>query len=200
MSRIGRIPVVIPSGVQVTVGDGVVKVKGPKGELSEPLPSVVQAAIKDGRVVLTADLAARRDASALYGTARARLNNMVIGVTQGFTRVLQIVGLGFRVEEITGEPLKGQTMKMNLGKSHPVIFDVPKGLEVKVDPKKTIIELSGASKDLVGAVAAKIRALRPPEPYKGTGIRRQGEHIRKKAGKQAAGAAGAAVGGAGAKK
>ncbi|MBI5881632.1 MAG: 50S ribosomal protein L6 [Elusimicrobia bacterium] len=198
MSRIGRIPVVIPSGVQVAVADGSVKVKGPLGELVLALPSVVNAEVKDGRVLLTADLKARRDASALYGMARSRINNMVHGVSQGFQKTLQIVGMGFRVEETMGDEHKGHTLKLSLGRSHPVMFSVPKGLKVVVDPKKTLITLSGRDKDQLGQIAAELRGLKPPEPYKGTGIRYQNEYVRKKAGKAAAGAAGAA--GAGAKK
>ncbi|MFA6316243.1 MAG: 50S ribosomal protein L6, partial [Elusimicrobiota bacterium] len=186
-------------GVQVAVAGGSVKVKGPLGELALALPSMVKVEVKDGRVVLTADLKVQRDASALYGMARARINNMVHGVSQGFTKTLQIVGMGYRVEEATGDEHKGHSLKLSLGFSHPVLFSVPKGLKVVVDPKKTLITLSGRDKDQVGQTAAELRGLKPPEPYKGTGIRYQNEYVRKKAGKAAAGAAGAA-GGAGAKK
>lgn len=159
---------------------------------------MVRAEIKDGRVLLTADLKASREASALYGMARARINNMVTGVSKGFEKSLQIIGMGFRVEESTGDEKKGHTLRMSLGRSHPVMFAVPKGLKVALDPKKTIITLTGADKDQVGQIAAELRGLKPPEPYKGTGIRYQNEYVRKKAGKAAAGAAGAT--GAGAKK
>jgi large subunit ribosomal protein L6 len=167
----------------------VVTAKGPKGELKEALHSIVKAEVKDGKVLLTADLAAQRDASAIYGMSRARVNNLVQGALHGYSKVLEIVGLGFRAEAV------GQKLTMTLGKSHPVTFEAPKGITVAVDAKKTQITISGASKELVGQTAADIRELRKPEPYKGTGIRYQGEHVRKKAGKTAAGA-GAGAGGA----
>lgn len=182
-------PVPIPKSVQVTVADGVVKAKGPLGELQQKLVYPVTAVVKDGHVLLSADLKAVREASALYGMSRARVNNLLLGVSTGFTKVLDIVGLGFRAEIV------GQKLTMTLGKSHPVIFEAPKGITVGVDPKKTQITLSGPDKDLVGEIAAKIRSLRKPEPYKGTGIRYQGERVRRKAGKTAAGA-GAGAGGA----
>jgi large subunit ribosomal protein L6 len=193
MSRIGKMPVIIPQGVQVSVGQGLVTVKGPKGQLQQRLHELVQAEVKDGKVLLTSDLAAARDASAIYGMTRARIFNMVQGVSSGFAKVLDIVGLGFRAE------VKGQELTLSLGKSHPVKFLAPDGIALSVDPKKTQITVAGPDKDQVGETAAKIRGLREPEPYKGTGIRYQGEHVRKKAGKTAAGAVGAA-GGAGAKK
>lgn len=180
-------PVAIPQGVQVNVANGVVTAKGPKGELKEALHPFVKAEVKDGKVLLTADLNVARDASAIYGMSRARVNNLVQGAAHGFSKVLEIHGLGFRGE------VAGQKLTLTLGKSHPVQFEAPKGVTLTLDPKKTQITISGASRDLVGQVAANIRELRKPEPYKGTGIRYQGEHIRKKAGKTAAGAgAGAA--------
>lgn len=189
MSRIGRMPVLIPKSVQVTLNDGVLSAKGPRGELKQKLVYPVTAEIKDGHVFLSADLKAAHNASALYGMSRARVNNLLLGVSAGFSKVLDIVGIGFRAEAA------GQKLTMTLGKSHPVVFDVPQGVTVAVDPKKTQITLSGADKDLVGETAAMIRALRKPEPYKGTGIRYQGERVRRKAGKTAAGA-GAGAGGA----
>ncbi len=191
MSRIGKKPVIIPSGVQVQVAGSFITVKGPKGELKESLHSYVKAEVKDGQVLLTADLSLAREVSALYGLMRSRVQNMVEGTSKGFSKVLDIVGLGFRAE------VAGQKMTLALGKSHPVIFEAPKGITLSVDPKKTQITVSGINKDLVGEIAAKIRGLREPEPYKGTGIRYQGEHIRRKAGKTAAGAS---AGAAGAKK
>jgi large subunit ribosomal protein L6 len=188
MSRIGKMPVVVPQGVTVTIANGVVTAKGPKGELKEPLNPLVKAEVKDGKVLLTADLKAAKDASAIYGMSRARVQNLVNGAATGYSKILEIVGLGFRAE------VAGQKLTMTLGKSHPVTFEAPKGVTVAVDAKKTQLTVSGASKDLVGQVAANIRELRKPEPYKGTGIRYQGEHIRKKAGKTAAGA-GAGAGG-----
>ena len=194
MSRIGKMPVVIPQGVQVSIADGMVTVKGPKGQLQQRLHPLVRAEVKDGKVLLTADLNAAREASAIYGMSRARVNNMVVGVSSGFVKTLDIVGLGFRAE------VAGQKMTLSLGKSHPVPFTAPAGITLGVDPKKTQITVAGSDKDLVGETAAKIRGLRKPEPYKGTGIRYQGEHIRRKAGKTAAGAGVGVAGAAGAKK
>ena len=194
MSRIGKQPVVIPSGVQVKLDAGVLTAKGPKGELQEALHPYVKAEIKDGKVLLTADLGAAKDASAIWGMTRARLNNLVQGVAVGYNKILEIHGLGFRAE------LAGQKLELSLGKSHKVLFEAPKGITLTVDPKKTQITVAGPDKDQVGEAAAKIRGLREPEPYKGTGIRYQGEYIRKKAGKTAAGAGVGAAGAAGAKK
>lgn len=189
MSRIGKIPIVVPQGVQVQIQPGVVKAKGPQGELQETLPSKIQAELKDGQVVLTADLKAYREISALYGTSRARIANMIHGVHAGFSKVLDVVGLGFKAQ------IAGDKLTLNIGHSHPTEFLVPKGVKVTVDPKNTQITVSGPNKETVGAVAAEIRSLKPPEPYKGTGIRYFGEHIVRKAGKTAAGA-GAGAGGA----
>jgi large subunit ribosomal protein L6 len=181
-------PVVIPSGVTVSIANGVVSAKGPKGELKESLHPVVKAEVKDGKVLLTADLTVAKDASAIYGMSRARVNNLVQGVATGYSKNLEIHGLGFRAE------VAGPKLTLALGKSHPVIYEAPKGVTIAVDAKKTLITVTGANKDLVGQVSAEIRELRKPEPYKGTGIRYQGEHVRKKAGKTAAGA-GAGAGG-----
>jgi large subunit ribosomal protein L6 len=188
MSRIGKQPVVVPSGVTVKIEGARVSAKGPKGELAETLHPAVKAELKDGKVLLTADLEASKDARAVWGMSRARVNNLVIGVASGYSKNLEIVGLGFRAE------IAGQKLTMALGKSHPVIYDAPKGITVTVDAKKTLLTVSGVNKDLVGECAAKIRGLREPEPYKGTGIRYQGEHVRKKAGKTAAGASAGAGG------
>jgi large subunit ribosomal protein L6 len=188
MSRIGKQPVVIPQGVQLKLDGNVVTAKGPKGELKEPLHPYVKAEIKDGKVLLTADISVARDASAIWGMTRARLNNLVLGVATGYSKILEIHGLGFRAE------VAGQKLTLALGKSHPVLFEAPKGITLTVDPKKTVITVSGVSKDMVGEIAAKIRELRKPEPYKGTGIRYQGEYVRKKAGKTAAGASAGAGG------
>ncbi|MDE1975803.1 MAG: 50S ribosomal protein L6 [Elusimicrobia bacterium] len=182
MSRTGKKPIVVPSGVRVEIAQGAVTAKGPKGEGREPLPRAVTAALVEGQIRIAADLKAGKDISALYGLTRARVNNLVQGVAVGYSKVLEIAGLGFRAEAA------GQKLTFSLGKSHPVLFDVPAGVAVAVDPKKTTLTVTGASKDLVGEIAAKIRALRPPEPYKGTGIHYKGEHIRRKAGKTAASA------------
>jgi large subunit ribosomal protein L6 len=174
MSRIGKQPVTVPSGVTVKIEGAKVTAKGPKGELAEVLHPAVKAELKD--------------AKAVWGMSRARLNNLVAGVANGYSKNLEIVGLGFRAE------VMGQKLTMSLGKSHPVIFEAPKGIALTVDAKKTLVTVAGISKDLVGETAAKIRGLREPEPYKGTGIRYQGEHVRKKAGKTAAGASAGAGG------
>lgn len=188
MSRIGKQPVVVPSGVTVKIEGSLVTAKGPKGELQEPLHPAVKAELKEGKVILTADLAAAKDARAIWGMSRARVNNLVAGVATGYSKDLEIHGLGFRAE------VAGQKLTMALGKSHPVTFEAPKGITLAVDAKKTLVTVSGVSKDLVGEIAAKIRGLREPEPYKGTGIRYRGEHVRKKAGKTAAGASAGAGG------
>lgn len=188
MSRIGKQPIVIPSGVQLKLDGNVVTAKGPKGELKESIHPYVKAEIKDGAVILSADISVARDASAIWGMSRARLNNLIHGVAAGYSKVLEIHGLGFRAEVV------GQKITLALGKSHPVVFEAPKGITVAVDAKKTLLTVSGVSKEQVGATAADIRELRKPEPYKGTGIRYQGEYVRKKAGKTAAGA-GAGAGG-----
>lgn len=193
MSRIGKMPVPVPQGTQVQILTGLIKAKGPHGELQEFLPSNVKAELKDGNIVLTADLKTSRDASAIYGTTRARVANMVQGVHAGFVKVLDVVGLGFKAL-VTGDKLT-----LNIGFSHPTEFLIPKGVKIVVDPKSVQITVAGPSKEMVGAVAAAIRSLKPPEPYKGTGIRYFGEHIIRKAGKTAAGA-GAGPGSGGAKK
>ena len=190
MSRIGKIPVVVPQGVQVQIQNGLVKAKGPQGEQQETLPHVVKAELKEGKILLTADLKADKNASALYGTSRARVANLVEGVAKGFTKVLDVVGLGFKAV------VAGEKLTLNIGHSHPTEYAIPKGVKITVDAKTFQITVFGASKELVGATAAAIRAIKPPEPYKGTGIRYFGEHIIRKAGKTAAGAGA----GAGAKK
>ncbi|MBI5245941.1 MAG: 50S ribosomal protein L6 [Elusimicrobia bacterium] len=188
MSRIGKQPVVIPAGVQVKLEGSLVTAKGPKGELKEAMHPYVKAEIKDGAVILSSDITVARDASAIWGMTRARLNNLIQGVAVGYSKVLEIHGLGFRGE------IAGQKLTLAIGKSHPVIFEAPKGVTLTLDPKKTVLTVSGISKDQVGATAADIRELRKPEPYKGTGIRYQGEYVRKKAGKTAAGASAGAGG------
>ncbi len=182
MSRIGKKPVVIPNGVQVTISGPNVKAKGPLGELQEVLPGPISAEVKGGEVLVSADLMSGRNAKALYGTSRARINNAVLGVSAGFSKEMSIVGLGYRAEA------DAKKITLSLGKSHPVLFTIPDGIKVKIDPKKTLVTISGINKDLVGTTAARLRALKRPEPYKGTGIRYKGEVVRRKAGKTAAGA------------
>ena len=178
MSRIGRQPVSIPDGVTVSIGEGQLEVKGPKGTLTGPLPSEVSAEIEDGSVVFSR-VGDTTDVRALHGLARALTNNMVIGVTQGFSKALQIEGVGYRAE------MKGKELVLNLGFSHPVEMPVPEGLSVKVDGTTRLV-VEGIDKQAVGQFAANIRELRPPEPYKGKGIRYEGEYIRRKVGKTGA--------------
>jgi large subunit ribosomal protein L6 len=178
MSRVGKLPVAIPSGVQVSVAGGRVAVKGPKGELSTHVLEGTSVAVADGQVQVSAEKITRNPA---FGTMRANINNMVLGVTTGFTKVLEIVGTGYRAQ------MEGKKLVLQLGFSHPIHYTAPEGITVKVE-NPTRLSISGADKYMVGQVAALIRDFRPPEPYKGKGIKYEGEYIRRKAGK-AAGAA-----------
>jgi large subunit ribosomal protein L6 len=182
MSRIGRKPIPVPAGVKIALQGGQVDVQGPKGKLIVPLPRGITFQQKDG--VLTA-LRDTDDHRALHGLARALVANAVHGVTQGFKKDLDIVGVGYRAE------LKGKVVAFALGKSHPIEFPVPEGIQITVD-KQTHIVVSGADKGKVGQVAADLRALRPPDPYKQKGVRITGERLKKKAGKAGAKAGGAA--------
>lgn len=181
MSRIGKKPIVIPSGVDVTVGDGQVTVKGPKGTLTRAVHGHVSVALEDvdggkGFVVSVRNPDAVGD-RAQWGTARANLANMVTGVTAGFSRSLEINGVGFRVN------VQGQKIVLNLGFSHDVEYLVPEGVTAVAD--KNVLTLTGADREMVGQTAARIRKLRVPEPYKGKGIKYTDETIRRKAGKAA---------------
>ena len=178
MSRIGNMPITVPSGVDITLGETEIKVKGPKGNMSGPLPAVISAALEDGKLVL-ARADEKKETRAQHGLARALANNMVIGVTQGFSKGLEIEGVGYRAE------LKGKKLILTLGFSHPVEMVVPEGLSVAVDGT-TSLKVEGVDKQAVGQFSADIRKLRPPEPYKGKGIRYTGEHIRRKVGKTGA--------------
>lgn len=176
MSRIGRMPVEIPSGVTVRVDGNRVKVSGPKGELSRSFPAELTIASDDKAVQFSRSSNEPRQ-RALHGLARALLNNMVVGVSRGFTRELQVEGVGYRPE------LDGANLVLHVGFSHPVRVPPPKGISFDVDAKARQIRVLGSDKELVGQVAADIRKIRPPEPYKGKGIRYIGEHVRHKAGK-----------------
>lgn len=178
MSRIGKLPVEIPQGITVKRSGDTITVKGPKGELSLDVNNDLTIDISDSEVVVTRpnDLARNRS---LHGLTRSLLANMVEGVSSGFTKKLEIVGVGFRATML------GSNLQLNLGFSHPIIFFPPSEIEIAV-PEPTKIEISGSNKQLVGQVAAKIRKLRPPEPYKGKGVKYAGEQIRRKAGKTAA--------------
>ena len=178
MSRIGKQPVAIPDGVTVSLDEQAIEVKGPKGTLSATLPSVIDAKVEDGQVVFTPQ-ARDKQTSSLFGLARALTNNMVTGVTSGFAKELEIQGVGYRAD------VQGKNLSLTLGFSHPVDMPVPEGLEVKMDGN-TKIRIEGIDKQQVGQFAAEIRKLRPPEPYKGKGVRYVDEHIRRKVGKTGA--------------
>jgi large subunit ribosomal protein L6 len=189
MSRIGKQPIHIPAGVQVQLQGDRVRVKGALGELDLAVPPEIKIEQKEGQLILSAGKGA--GVSALHGMMRARLANVVEGVCKGFVKSLEISGLGYKAI------LSGEKLQLNLGMTHPVNFDIPKGIKVEVDKKQTKVSVSGSDKELVGQTAARIRELKPPEPYKGFGIRYEGERVRRKAGKTAAGVG---AGAAGAKK
>ncbi len=175
MSRVGRKPVSIPGGVTVEVAGSRVHVKGPKGQLTTHVLPGTSVAVADGEARVSSEKATRNPA---FGTMRANLQNMVLGVTAGFSKVLEIVGTGYRAQT------EGKKLMLQVGFSHPVAFDPPPGITIKVE-NPTRLTVSGADRALVGQVAADIRAIRPPEPYKGKGIKYEGEYIRRKAGKAA---------------
>jgi len=175
MSRIGKMPVPVPGGVTVAVDGPVVTVSGPKGVLTRRFPDEVAVDVADG-VATVSRADDSRSARALHGLSRALLNNMVTGVSDGFRRQLDIVGVGYRAA------LKGADLEMQLGFSHPVSFPAPEGISFEV-PEPTKIVVTGIDKEAVGQVAANIRKIRPPEPYKGKGIKYAGEQVRRKAGK-----------------
>lgn len=178
MSRVGKLPVPIPAKAKVEIANGLAKVSGPKGNLSWQLPADITAAVQDNMIHVTrkSELKSHR---ALHGMSRALLQNMVNGVTTGYQKTLELVGIGYRSEQ------KGKNLVMYLGYSHPIIFFPPDEVTVTSLAKENRIVVDGISKELVGMVAAKIRSLREPEPYKGKGIRYLGETIKLKAGKTA---------------
>ena len=179
MSRIGKRPVPIPQGVQVKMEDDVLVVKGPKGELKRKIYPLVKLSIDSDKIHVSVDgTRKRKDAGALQGLFRVLVDNMVTGVTKGFEKNLEIVGVGYRAE------VSGDAVVFNLGYSHPINFKLPKGIEARVE--RTKITLSGIDKELLGQTAANIRALRPPEPFKGKGIKYEDEVIRRKPGKAGA--------------
>lgn len=175
MSRIGRMPITVPSGVDVTIAGEHITVKGPRGELSRDLPSVMRVYKDEGalRVERPDD---EKISRALHGLTRTLVSNMVIGVTDGYRKGLEITGVGYRAQ------LVGQKLQLNLGYSHPVEIEPPSGITFEVETP-TRLAVSGIDKELVGHVAARVRATRKPEPYKGKGVRYAGEVIRRKAGK-----------------
>ncbi len=176
MSRVGRLPIPIPAGVEVDVKGSQVRVKGPKGEMERTFPSVVSFEMEDGAVVVKRQSDEKFERS-MHGTARAVLSNMVVGVSQGFTKTLEIQGVGYRAE------MQGQNLVLHVGYSHPVVMEPPKGIAFAVGERNVIITVSGYDREEVGQQAALVRRTRPPEPYKGKGIRYQGEKVRRKAGK-----------------
>jgi large subunit ribosomal protein L6 len=178
VSRIGKKPIVLPKGVTVAVKDGSVAVKGPKGELVRLVHPDISVEVTDQQILVKRPTDEKRH-RALHGLWRALIQNMVLGVTQGYMRKLEIVGVGYRAE------MKGTRLNLNIGYSHPILFAPPEGVKIEA-PTQTSIAITGIDKQLVGLVAAKIRSFRLPEPYKGKGIKYEGEFIRRKAGKAAA--------------
>ena len=178
MSRIGKKPIAIPTGVTVKVEGAAVDVKGPKGQMTQPLPPGVTAAVEDGHLV-TRKTADDQLLDKFHGLARSLVANAVLGVTEGWKRELDIVGVGYRAE------MKGQQLVLALGYSHPVVFDIPKGIDIAIE-KQTHLTVTGVSRQLVGQVAADLRRLRKPDPYQQKGVRYTGEVLKKKAGKTGA--------------
>ncbi len=175
MSKIGRMPIQIPSGVEVTIDGNRVKVKGPKGELERTLSERMIIEKEENTITVKPRGTTKRDRS-LHGLTRTLIANMVIGVTQGFEKVLDMVGVGYRGE------VKGKELRLQLGFSHDVVYPIPEGITITT-PAPTRVVVAGIDKEKVGQVAAEIRAFRPPEPYKGKGIRYENEYVRRKAGK-----------------
>ena len=177
MSRIGRKPIPVPAGVDVSIAPGRVSVKGPLGQLEQAVPQRITVEPKDGEVVVTRPTDRGED-RALHGLTRTLVANMVEGVTKGFEKRLEIQGVGYRAQ------LKGEDLELALGFSHPVPYEAPEGISFEV-PLPTQIVVRGIDKQRVGQVAAEIRSIRPPEPYKGKGVRYAGEYVRRKVGKRA---------------
>ncbi|MDP9801400.1 large subunit ribosomal protein L6 [Arcanobacterium wilhelmae] len=175
MSRIGKLPVAVPAGVEVKIDGRTVSVKGPKGELTHGVPEPIEVALEDGQIVVTRPNDERVSRS-LHGLTRTLLNNNVIGVTEGYTKALEIVGTGYRVVA------KGKDLEFSLGYSHTILVEAPEGITFQVEGP-TKFSVSGINKQQVGEIAARIRKLRKPEPYKGKGVKYAGEQIRRKAGK-----------------
>jgi large subunit ribosomal protein L6 len=181
MSRVGKVPVIIPAGVKIQVSDGKIVVEGPKGKLSETVPPRVKLEVSGSSLQVQREDDSR-EARSMHGLAQRLVANMVHGVHAGFTRTLEIIGVGYRAEP------RGNGLYLSLGYSHPIMFQLPSEVKAKVE-KQTVITLESSNRQLLGQTAAMIRSLRPPEPYKGKGIKYSDETLRRKAGK-AAGAAG----------
>lgn len=181
MSRIGKLPIAIPAGVTVSLNEGVVTVKGPKGELQQAVDACIIVKVEDGHVVVERQSDERQDRS-LHGLYRALINNMVTGVSQGFTKTLELVGVGYRASN------NGQVLELVLGYTHNIYLQLPKEIKVETKAernKNPLIILESADKQLLGQVCTKIRSFRKPEPYKGKGIKFEGEVLRRKSGKSA---------------
>ena len=178
MSRIGKKPVTLPKGVAVEIQGNTVAVKGPKGELRRTLHTEMQVALADGQVTVSRPSEEKRH-KALHGLSRTLVQNMVDGVSKGFSKTLEIQGVGYKAEA------KPYGVNLIVGYSHPVKYEAPKGIKISVE-NNTVVKVEGADKEVVGQVAAELRSVRPPEPYKGKGIRYQGEQVRRKAGKTGA--------------
>jgi large subunit ribosomal protein L6 len=178
MSRIGKKPIAIPSGVTVKVDGNAVDVKGPKGQMRQALPPGVNAALEDGQVV-TRKARDARELDKFHGLARSLVNNAVLGVTDGWKKELDIVGVGYRAE------VKAKQVVLALGYSHPIVYDIPAGIDIAIE-KQTHITVTGVDRQLVGQVAANLRRMREPDPYQQKGVRYTGEVLKKKAGKTGA--------------
>jgi len=176
MSRIGKVPVALPGGVTAEIANGILSVKGPKGTLTLTMRDEISYTVEDGRI-LVRPANDTKAARAFWGMQRTLVNNLVTGVTDGYSKVLEITGVGYRATA------QGRKLKLQLGYSHDVDYDVPEGIEVKT-PDNTTVEISGIDKQMVGQVAAEIRRWRKPEPYKGKGIKYRGEYIFRKEGKK----------------
>lgn len=178
MSRVGKMPIPIPDKTKVDIKDKMITVTGPKGTLSREIHADMSAALEENQVIVTR-ASDQKKHRALHGLTRSLLNNMVIGVSEGYKKELELRGVGYRSE------LKGKVLVLQLGYSHPIVLRYPDGIDIEVLPKENKIIITGVDKELVGQVAAKIRGFRKPEPYKGKGIRYVGEYVRSKAGKTA---------------
>jgi large subunit ribosomal protein L6 len=179
VSRIGKLPITIPSGVDVELNGSKVTVKGPKGTMQREFSSLITIKKEENQIVITRD-SEEKTVRALHGTTRAVLNNMVTGVSAGFERILEVEGVGYKAD------MDGKNLVLNVGYSHPVVVEPPNGIEFDVAEKNRQVIIKGMDKESLGQIAADIRKIRPPEPYKGKGIHYLGEVVRRKAGKKAA--------------
>jgi large subunit ribosomal protein L6 len=179
MSRIGRAPIPIPNGVEINIKESEITVKGPKGQLSQYFNPMYVSVDKDDKFVYVKKSSDAKNADAMHGLYRSLINNAIVGVSEGFTKILQIEGVGYKAS------VSGNKLTLAVGYSHDVIYNIPEGINIEVDKKGVEIKVSGIDKQLVGLVASQIRSVRPPEPYKGKGIRYKDEHIIRKMGKAA---------------